>query len=225
MKSIVDISTEVNSRFPHLLDENVVETVFEFLLKVKFELIKNGYRVAFIGKTRGESQHVPQGFIEHVVNGHVITGVSHDALWVNDAQYDFVIAANDTNRPIFDSDNDATKRRIKASPTANAVDPKWWRSNNPPVELNLDDANFPPVLEPPTSGFRLKDRDTFYRELREINAFYASPDGLRRYGGMVINDHADVEALGSWGYDLMTGKSVEECKESIRRSIEWRSKH
>jgi hypothetical protein len=34
-----------------------------------------------------------------------------------------------------------------------------------------------------------------------------------------------VEALGAWGYDLMTGKGVQDCIRDIRQSGEWRSKH
>ena len=88
-----------------------------------------------------------------------------------------------------------------------------------------DLAPIPPVPVP-----TLKPRDQFYAELREVNAFYASQDGLQRPGGMVkFDDHgrpvADVEALGAWGYDLMSGKTVDECKAAIRQSGEWKAKH
>ena len=41
----------------------------------------------------------------------------------------------------------------------------------------------------------------------------------------MIHGRADVQALGAWGYDLMTGKTVDECKNAIRNSFEWRAKH
>lgn len=85
-----------------------------------------------------------------------------------------------------------------------------------------------PIPEPPA----LKSRDQFYSELRAIDAFYAAPEGLQRSNprGMALVDgngipYADVEALGAWGYDLMLGATVEECKTRIRQSEEWRAKH
>ncbi len=75
----------------------------------------------------------------------------------------------------------------------------------------------------------LKPRDQFYAEFQEINAFYGAPEGLKRPGGMVIDNatpvRADAESMGAWGYDLMTGRSVAECKQAIRHSEEWRLKH
>lgn len=82
-----------------------------------------------------------------------------------------------------------------------------------------------PPVPPPVVELRLKPRAQFYKELQELNDFYASFDGLQRYGGMVINGRADIEALGAWGYNLMIGKTVEECKAEIRNSFEWKAKH
>lgn len=96
-------------------------------------------------------------------------------------------------------------------------------------------ANVPPGAEPtpipiPAPAPRLKPRQQFYDELREVNAFYKADDGLQRHGGMVLPDQqgrmvADVEALGAWGYDLMLGASVDDCKAKIRTSGEWKIKH
>jgi hypothetical protein len=225
MRSIKQVSEEVSRQNPSWLYDNVVHTVFLFLMEVRNELTREGYKVRFIGKTRGESQHTPHGFQEHLVGSHWITGLSHDALWVNDAQYDFVISANDTHEPIYLSDSPQTEQfRIKAGPTANPVDPKWWRANNPQVEWGPK-VEPKPSQPPVVTGPKLKDRDTFYKELQEINNFYKAFDGLQRYGGMVIGDQADVEALGSWGYSLMLGMTVEQCKAEIRKSFEWRAKH
>lgn len=97
-----------------------------------------------------------------------------------------------------------------------------------PVDhLGLDDSTG--TTPPPPTG--LKDRETFYAELQELNRFYEAPQGLQRPGGMVITPastgivSADVEALGSWGYDLMLGATVAECKARIVQSDEWKSKH
>jgi hypothetical protein len=76
----------------------------------------------------------------------------------------------------------------------------------------------------------LKPRDQFYAEFQQVNDFYIAPEGLQRIGGMVKTDNqgrtvCDSEAMGAWGYDLMTGKTVEQVKTSIRHSGEWQSKH
>lgn len=72
-------------------------------------------------------------------------------------------------------------------------------------------------------------RDEFYARFQEVNAYYAAEEGLKRPGGMVIDSanpvRADHEAMGKWGYDLMLGKSVEDCKKEIRQSGEWKTKH
>ena len=83
---------------------------------------------------------------------------------------------------------------------------------------------------PPTPAPTLKGREQFYFELGQINGFYASVAGLNRPGGMVKGDDqgravADVEALGSWGYDLMLGADVQGCIKRIRQSLEWMQKH
>ena len=63
----------------------------------------------------------------------------------------------------------------------------------------------------------------------EIDAFYGAEDGLQRPGNMVIDSatpvRSDHEAMGSWGYDLMLGKTVDQCKAEIRQSQEWKDKH
>lgn len=216
--ALLDVAKSVDRQNPNWLRENTVGKVFKFLEAVKAALVEEGYDVAFVGKTQGEKGFVPNGFKNQNVNGHYIVKLSHDALWVNGKQYDFVAAGNDTNEPIFDNNGN----QIVGRPVANPVPPEDWRPNNPPVyNYKVGNVEQAPVSE----NSKLKDRDTFYKELREINDFYAAFDGLQRSGGMVINGNADVEALGAWGYDLMTGKTVEECKAKIRDSFEWKAKH
>jgi hypothetical protein len=79
----------------------------------------------------------------------------------------------------------------------------------------------PPPPEPP----RLKPREQFYAEFRQVNDFYAAEEGLQRPGGMVIGGACDTEAMAAWGYDLMGGATVEQIKSRIRQSEEWRTKH
>lgn len=83
---------------------------------------------------------------------------------------------------------------------------------------------------PPPAPVVPVSREQFYADLKAVQAFYRSPEGLQRPGGMVIVDHegrsvADVEALGSWGYDLMTGRSLGDIFQAIRNSDEWKAKH
>ena len=85
---------------------------------------------------------------------------------------------------------------------------------------------------PPALSMALKRRGQFVEELQELNRFYQAHEGLQRPGGMVTINRAgialaDVEALGAWGYDLMTGRTVEEIKQAIRRvpNGEWQTKH
>lgn len=87
-----------------------------------------------------------------------------------------------------------------------------------------------PAAQPgpnPTPG--LISRDEFYTRFKQVNDYYAAPEGLKRPGGMVIDSanpvRCDAEAMGKWGYDLMLGKTVEQCKAEIRQSDEWKSKH
>jgi len=83
----------------------------------------------------------------------------------------------------------------------------------------------PPVEPPPEEP--MKPRDQFYREFQDVNAFYQADEGLKRPGGMMLNDpsRCDVEAMGAWGYDLAAGKTVNDCKNAIVRSDEWATKH
>lgn len=84
-----------------------------------------------------------------------------------------------------------------------------------------------PTPTPPAPA--LKPRAQFYAEFQQVNAFYAASEGLKRPGGMVIDTaspvRADAEAMGAWGYDLMMGKTVDQCIKEIRQSDEWKAKH
>lgn len=85
----------------------------------------------------------------------------------------------------------------------------------------------PEPPEPPEPD--MIPREQFAARYAEINAFYASPEGLNRPGGMVIDSAdpvpADVTAMTQWGYDLASGVSVAAVKNAIVQSQEWKDKH
>lgn len=213
MRSIKEVVEAEFNKDRNQIVPNVVKNVFKFTLKVKLALEEEGYKVEFVGKTKGEKQYTPEGFTERVVKvdgqDFFITGVSHDALYINDWQYDVVSNGNDGAESIGNV----------AGPSDLRIPHEYWRKSNPPIkELKL-------VTEVKPS-FKFKDRETFYREMQELNNFYEAFEGLQRRGGMVVNERADVEALASWGYNfLVEGWTIEQAKEAIRKSHEWRVKH
>jgi hypothetical protein len=87
-----------------------------------------------------------------------------------------------------------------------------------------------PTRPIPANPVNIKPQQTFYEEFAEINRFYAALDGLQRPGGMVLPDEhgrmcADVEAMAAWGWKLMVGVGVEEVKNLIRTTDEWKIKN
>lgn len=176
----------------------------DFVRIVAFELNKKDKKVGLNGK-RGN----PEDISDDVIN-YKGEGLGHDPTDGDKpvTVVDFIVGAGGPNPSVGWQVID------QAGPGA------WVKPTDPKKESGPAQ---PKPVTPPVPA--LKSRDQFYKELQEVNAFYASSDGLKRYGGMVINDSADVEALGKWGYDLMLGKTVEQCKAEIRESFEWKAKH
>jgi hypothetical protein len=145
----LDIARKTDAAQPDDLRTNVVSTVFRYLVRLKANLEAVGNQVFFVGKTAGEGQFTPPGFEPRNVRGHdgkfyTITGVSHDALWVNGRQFDTAARANDSAEPLFHSDGTP----MTAQPAWNAIPEEYWRPNNPPI--SLDDVVVPPTKpEPP----------------------------------------------------------------------------
>ena len=86
-----------------------------------------------------------------------------------------------------------------------------------------------PAPSPPPS--RTLSKFEVHEALKQLNAFYASRDGLQRPGGLVRHDDegrtvADVEAMAQWLYQLVIeGVSWADVKAQIRQSAEWKGKH
>lgn len=70
----------------------------------------------------------------------------------------------------------------------------------------------------------LKSREQFAADVRALNDFYASQNGLQRPGGMVVEGSCDVDALITWVYDLMT-QDLNVVLDKIRATDEYRNKH
>lgn len=225
--NLLPIVQAVASEHPGLLQVNTNATCFLFTQLVLARLKAQGYEGwGHVGKTAGEGQYTPPGFSPHFERGsdgvlYMITGVSHDAIFNKNLhlQVDLLGGGNDGPDPLG----------APARPQWAEIDPQWYRVNNPwiaPLPTQPVDVPAPPPVPPAPT---IKPRQQFYDELRAIDRFYAAPEGLQRLGGMVIERggvlSADVEALGAWGYNLMMGATVDQCKEEIRQSDEWKGKH
>lgn len=221
---------------PELRTVNTAQSCFQLL---KRALEKAGPEWAFVGKTDemdGGKVYVagfqpleldlvrPDGQRQRVR----ITAVSMDSAWhIPSGRQVKVIANSSAN----DDPNPAIHGPAQLTPYV-IEPPEKYRWHNPPIAqalLGSSPAPTPAPVPTPVPVPALKPRQRFFDELAELNAFYASADGLQRPGGMVIDRNgvptADVEALGAWGYNLMAGATVDECKAQIRTSAEWKSKH
>jgi len=132
MRELIQVSREVDSQHPEWLRYNRVSTVFKFTQEMVKQLKAEGHKVSYVGKTRGEGQFTPPGWQTVVVKGYELSGVSHDALWVDGKQYDFVGQGNDSEEEIFYGDG----RHMEGRPVANEIPSQYWRANNPPVDLD-----------------------------------------------------------------------------------------
>lgn len=114
---------QVAAKFPQLLTINTYESCVEFTQRV---LVILGPDWGHVGKTAGEGQSVPVGFVPVEVNGFWITGVSHDAIKhrVTGQVVDLLGNAS------ANSDSDP-KIHGPASPMWTLIPAQYWRANNP----------------------------------------------------------------------------------------------
>ena len=110
--------------------------------------------------------------------------------------------------------------------------PGWIVDTFPYTHADWFDPTDHGITESPSQPAPIISRDEFYARFKELDDYYAAPEGLQRTNprGMALVTpqgvpYSDREAMGAWGYDLMTGRSVSECKQAIRHSEEWRLKH
>lgn len=114
---------QVAAVYPQLLLTNTYESCLEFTQRV-LEVLGPDY--GHVAKTAGESQSVPRGFTPVVVNGFLITGVSHDAIKhrVTGQVIDLLGNASANSDPNPKIHGPAQIQWAK-------VPPEHWRENNP----------------------------------------------------------------------------------------------
>jgi hypothetical protein len=139
------LSRQVDQQHPELLQQNINATCYQFVVYLIQALRSQGHRAYHVCKTAGEGQYTPPGFQPREVTGldgkkYICTGVSHDALWCDDLQFDTIARGNDSPDPISHPDGS----HMTGEAVWNAIPSQHWRPQNPP----LMDGNGPPP-EPP----------------------------------------------------------------------------
>jgi hypothetical protein len=123
-KSPQEALDAVAARHPELLSTNTYESTGKFIQLVLKEM--NDPDWGYVGKTAGESQHTPAGFTPRWVNGHLVTGFSHDVIFHKPThrQVDIIVnaAANSDHRPHIWGPAQISWQEIP---------PQHYRPNNP----------------------------------------------------------------------------------------------
>jgi hypothetical protein len=187
----LEIVRQVNAQHPELLQQNINSTCYQFVVYVVEALTAAGHRAYLMCKSPGEGQYTPPGFVPRDVVGldgktYPCSGVSHDAIWCDDQQYDTIARGNDSPNPIYNEDGS----QMTGEPAWNEVPSEYWRPNNPPltegVPPPVDPATVYPYPDEPTTGRAYQDRvhDTYEEAGRDFPD-PADPDAFRhfmRYG-------------------------------------------
>lgn len=224
----LDIVRQVDRQYPALLLQNVNYTNYQFVVKVIAALRAQGHAAYHVCKTAGEGQYTPVNFNPRTVVGrdgkaYFCTGVSHDAIWCDGAQFDLIAGGNDASQPIYRRNGEPNWSfdpndgpQITGVPVWNAIPEMYWRVNNPPLIEGL------PIPEPPVPAVKILPKADAFEFLKALDAFYAAPEGLQRPDGI----GGDMEAIAQWFYQgVIEGHSIEDVKAQIRHSDEWKVKH
>jgi hypothetical protein len=119
-----DVVQAVAAEYGYLLEINTFESCGEFVQRVLMALADPEW--GHVAKTSGEMQHTPEGFQAHDVDGHLITGFSHDVIYhrASNRQVDIIIAAaanSDENPEVWQTANIGW----------DVIPPEHYRENNP----------------------------------------------------------------------------------------------
>lgn len=191
-------SRQADQEMPSRLQTNRNVDCFQHITRVLDILKGQSLTAAYIGKTAGEGQYHPPSGFPRVIGTWTITGVSHDAIWVEGRQFDCVGGGNDGPEPLG----------TVGVPIANEIPEQYYRPNNPPVPHPITGVVTPPT--PPT-----KPVYPSYEAL-------GGDEGGKKITRMLEADYkrAGLDGLngdcGAWqqrvSYDFLTGicKTVEE---------------
>jgi len=233
------LATLIDQHFPRLRQDNTYQTAGEFTWRVQALGVPEW---APVGKTQGESQWLPPGFIPYTVTltdpqgiarSVTITGWSQDALWHLPSKTQVKVLSNSAAK----SDPDPAIWSA-ANIACYVIPSEGYRWHNPPVPLEHQPAlpspnpvpgtgTPAPTPTPHTPAPGILAKDLAYQLLLRLNAYYASTEGLQRPGGMVLaNGEVDLEAVAQWFYQaVIEGRTFDQIVAQIQLSDEYRRKH
>lgn len=211
------IIKQVDQAFPALLQQNIGSTCFRFLQIAKDRLERAGHTVRFIVKTnRDGGQYRPPGLGQHQIRGtdgnlYTLTGVSHDALYVDGEQRDVIGGAVYHDEPWFENGKQVIGRPTWGDP----VPHHEWRPWNPPLPLEFEKlfAPVPPPTgePPPTSVFEMPGYDRLGDDpyfVGKVGAFVAEEMGTPRCNNCGSHDIAGGMNAGSASWIARTVHSI-----------------
>lgn len=146
---VLAASRQADSENPQRLRTNRNVDCFNHATRAIELLLADGLKADYIGKTAGEGQYTPASGFPRPVGNFTITGVSHDAIWVNGVQFDLIASGNDGPEPLGSP----------GIPIANEIPAQYYRPNNPPVPYPI--GNTAPVPVPPAVSY---PGDTYFIE-------------------------------------------------------------
>jgi hypothetical protein len=203
------IADETHKDHPQLLETNIGSTCLMFLQILKARLEVAGYKVAYVAKTnRDPGKVIPRGFGQHQIAGlkgdvaYTCVGVSHDVLYVDDEQRDFIISGNYVDTPIFRDGKHVTARPTVGEP----VPHEHWRDWNPPLPQELErhlpqvhDVWVPRPVEPARPGTNTAFRMPSYGELGD-DAFF-----VEKVGAFVAEEMGEPTCRNCGSTDIAGG--------------------
>ena len=151
-QQVLAASRQADRETPARLQTNRVSDCVAHVTRVVALLREQGLPASFMGKTSGEAQYTPPQGFPVTIGPHRCTGVSHDAIWVAERQFDLIGQANDGPEPLG----------IPALPVANEIPAAHHRPNNPPIYPLPQAAPVP--VPPPAPAPKPYPGDVFFVE-------------------------------------------------------------